>query len=223
MKIPKIIWQTHEQEYDYLSEEVKELTKSWKKLNPDYEYKYMSSSDRNKFVLENYGEEWFNIFIDLPFNVMRANIWRYMVINTYGGVYVDIDTICKKPISYWIKNDYDMTVTTEYPQETSFCQFIFASKSDNLLLTNLINSIKNKLSQKLYYSNNTNFVAETTGYRIWDNEIKNKKHAESVNIYAYTGKENKKIIVESIQHLRGSQNAFNGYEAWRKKWWDNNE
>jgi mannosyltransferase OCH1-like enzyme len=221
--IPKIIWQTYEQDYDSLSEEIKELTESWKKLNPEYEYRYMSSSDREKFVLENYGKEWFNIFINLPFNVMRANVWRYMVINTYGGVYVDIDTICKKPISYWIKNDHDMTITIEHPQEISFCQFIFASKNNNLILINLLNSIKEKLSRNSHYNSNTDFVAETTGYLIWDHEIKDRKYMESVNIYAYVGEETKKIILESIQHLRGSINTFNGYEAWRKKWWENNE
>jgi mannosyltransferase OCH1-like enzyme len=183
----------------------------------------MSSSDREKFVLENYGEDWFNIFINLPFNVMRANVWRYMVINTYGGVYVDIDTICKKPISYWIKNDYDMTITTEFPDHIFFCQFVFASKNNNLILINLLNSIKEKLSRNYNYKNNTNFVAETTGYLIWDHEIKDRKYMESVNIYAYIGEETKKINLESIEHLLGSQNEFNGYEAWRKKWWENNE
>jgi mannosyltransferase OCH1-like enzyme len=220
--IPKIIWQTYEQEYTQLSQEIKDLTESWKNQNPDWEYRYMSSLDREKFVLENYGEEWFNIFVSLPFNVMRANIWRYMVLNTYGGVYVDIDTICKKPISYWIKNDYDMTVTTSEDRfDKFFCQLIFSSKSNNLMLNNLLNSIKEKVIDKTYYKDNTDFVAKTTGYLIWDKAIKNNK--ENLKIYKYVGRQSWKINKESIEHLSASQNELNGYEAWRKRWWENNE
>ena len=220
--IPKIIWQTYEQEYTDLSQEIKELTNSWKKQNPDWEYRYMSSLDRERFVLENYGEDWLNIFVNLPFNVMRANVWRYMVINTYGGVYVDIDTICKKPVSYWIKDDYDMTVTTsEDPFDKNFCQLIFASKSNNLMIVNLLDSIKEKLKDKACYKNNTDFVSRTTGYLIWDKAIKNNK--ENLKIYKYVGRQSWKINKESIEHLLASQNKLSGYEAWRKKWWDNNE
>jgi hypothetical protein len=37
------------------------------------------------------------IFLD-----STPNMFRYIVLQTFGGVYSDIDTVCLKPISSWI-------------------------------------------------------------------------------------------------------------------------
>ena len=49
----------------------------------------------------------------LPVGVMRGDLWRYMVIYIYGGVYADLDTECWEPISVWMKDEYDMIVCPE--------------------------------------------------------------------------------------------------------------
>jgi mannosyltransferase OCH1-like enzyme len=211
--IPKIIWQTYETKYEDLSEDVKLLTNSWKENNPEWEYRYMSSIDRDTFVLENYGQEWFDLFKKFPINVMRADVWRYMVINKYGGVYADIDTLCKKPMSYWIKDDYDMIICNDTEDTPKYSQFLFASNKDNPILFDLIKTIKEKEID--FTSFQTSMVGETTGYLIWDKAIKRNK--EKVKIYRYLGKDSLKINKEYIHHFHSGHNKLNGIVQWRKE------
>ena len=49
----------------------------------------------------------------LPKNVERADFFRYMVILKYGGVYSDIDTECRQPLSSIIKARDTMVVGWE--------------------------------------------------------------------------------------------------------------
>ena len=49
----------------------------------------------------------------LPKNVERADFFRYMVILKYGGVYSDIDTECRRPLSSIIKARDTMVVGWE--------------------------------------------------------------------------------------------------------------
>lgn len=37
----------------------------------------------------------------MPIGVMKADLWRYLIIADQGGVYSDIDTVCCLPIDYW--------------------------------------------------------------------------------------------------------------------------
>jgi hypothetical protein len=38
--------------------------------------------------------------------VTQADIWRYIVIYKYGGVYADMDSICKMPLDYLIQTNW---------------------------------------------------------------------------------------------------------------------
>jgi len=221
--IPNKIWQTYECEYKDLPKTILSYTETWKKLNPNYEYIYHSAEDRNQFVFKEYGKEWFDIFTSMPYNVMRADLWRYMIINKYGGVYTDIDSICKKPIDFWKKDEYDMILISSSPKDKTFVQYLFASISNNIILDNVLQKCKDRLININHYKNN--LVEETTGYKVWNDGIgkklyssKNIKYkAKDINIYAYTGVDSNTINVDSIDHKAGSINLIDGYPTWREE------
>jgi mannosyltransferase OCH1-like enzyme len=99
MTIPKTIWQTYKDPYDSLAGYMKDTIQTWKDINPEYEHRYMDDAQAAQFVLDEYGEEWHKIFMGFPIGVMRGDLWRYMVIYKYGGVYADLDTECLNPIA----------------------------------------------------------------------------------------------------------------------------
>jgi hypothetical protein len=168
--IPKIIWQTYKDKYEILPQYIIDCIETWKILNPEYEYKYMDDYAAEEFILNEFGLDWYNIFKAVPLGVMRGDIWRYLVIYKYGGVYADIDTICKKPISQWLNNKYDFIVADDGDGK-SFCQYIFAAKKEHELLLSVIDLIKNKFNNPDY--TNKNFVHELTGVNVWTKGIKN--------------------------------------------------
>jgi mannosyltransferase OCH1-like enzyme len=165
--IPKIIWQTYEIPYDQLSDRIKKHTNSWITLNPEHEYKYFDASARQAFVLDNFGQEWHDLFVSLPLGVMRADIWRCMVVYVYGGVYSDIDTMCYAPINSWIPDDTTFAIfpenfTSGVPKYgENYATYMIASVPKNKILKNIIEFMFERLQNPDY--SYEHFVHHLTG------------------------------------------------------------
>ena len=227
--IPKIIWQTYKDPYDKLTMYMYDAINSWRLLNPDYEYKYMDDNQAAEFVLKEYGQEWHDLFIGLPVGVMRGDLWRYMVIYKYGGVYADLDTECLLPISSWMLDDKEFIVCPE--TDIHFCQWTFAATAKHPILESVLNLIKDRLLNPEYGS--PHFVHSHTGPAIWtaginkalnisvsnlieDVDLLNSSYnAKLYNFHCY-GKEQWRIFhFESVKHIYGSQKWDDGnYVQW---------
>jgi len=98
--IPKIIHQI------WVGEEppqfIKEAMESVQKLNPDFEYKFWGNEHIPQFKLENVFKE--SLTISFAVNVMQLKI-----LEEYGGLYIDADTFCEKPLNEWFQK------YTKYP------------------------------------------------------------------------------------------------------------
>jgi hypothetical protein len=118
--IPKIIWQTHEWEYNDLPVNFKRCVQTWKNLNPDWEHIYHSAIDR-AIAVKNFDKEIYQYYMFAD-KVTQSDIWRYVVIYENGGFYTDMDSFCTAPLSYLFNKDYgnkDLFCTTDiYNQKT---------------------------------------------------------------------------------------------------------
>lgn len=102
--IPKIIWQTHEWEYADLPKHFLATSMTWQNLNPGWQYMYVTASKRADEV-----EEFDEVLYKLYFfsdKVTQADIWRYVSVYKYGGVYADMDSICKMPLDHLIETTW---------------------------------------------------------------------------------------------------------------------
>ena len=88
--IPKIIHQTWRNHKLPVSET---LPESWKKHNPDWEYRFWTDADLAHFVEDNYPDMW-PLYQAAPKPVQKADIARYLILHKFGGLYADIDTEC---------------------------------------------------------------------------------------------------------------------------------
>ncbi|KAI8806337.1 nucleotide-diphospho-sugar transferase [Cladochytrium replicatum] len=71
---------------------------TWKKLNPDYEYKLWTDEGNLELCRTHF--PWFlPTFEALPKNILRADVSRYMYMYQYGGVYADLDVEAVQPVS----------------------------------------------------------------------------------------------------------------------------
>lgn len=95
--IPKIIWQTHEAEYDDLKPFQKSITNTWKNLNPDWEYRYVSKKIRDKYVKE-FDDFLYSCYLELS-GVNQADLFKMLIIYKYGGFYADMDSVCSMPLN----------------------------------------------------------------------------------------------------------------------------
>lgn len=127
MKIQKIIWQTHKWEYEDLPEKFKFQSKTWQEKNKDWEYRYISDKKAYEMI-KDYSGEWGEDLLDIYKRIVddgvyhegnggayahRADLWRYLTIYHYGGIYADMDSICTIPLNNFNLN-YDF-VYEKYP------------------------------------------------------------------------------------------------------------
>ena len=218
--IPKIIWQTYESEYKDLPPLALECANSWQEKNPDWEYKYVSGKERAEFVLNNFGQEWFDIYNSYKTNISKADLWRYMCLYINGGLYADLDILCKESIKHFFDLSHDF-IASEEPNGPGYSQMIFASEANSIFLKNIINNIKIKYYEKNSYNNIIDYVTNEVGYIIFTDSIIQTIASEEINkdtFMLYKNKEAKKIHVKSIKHYRaGKKEKVFGpnYVAWQ--------
>ena len=227
--IPKIIWQTYKDSFDQLQPYMVDAINTWKNLNSDFEYRYMDDIQSAEFILNEYGQEWHNIFVNLPVGVMRGDLWRYMIIYKYGGVYADLDTECLNPINTWLNEDYDMIVCPE--TDIHYCQWTFAASAGHPVLKSVLDIIKERLLNPEYGS--PHFVHTHTGPAIWteginkaldfkiDNLISDYlllnscDNAKLYKFHCYGGENWRIFHFVDVKHIYGSQKWDDGnYIQW---------
>jgi len=92
--IPKKIFQTWEVPTDKMSQEMRNLINTWKEKNPNYNYILYDAKDRENFIKNNFTKQIYDAYCRILPGAYKADLWRYCVLYIYGGVYIDIDTIC---------------------------------------------------------------------------------------------------------------------------------
>lgn len=94
--IPKLIHQTWKSKA--LSEPLKSYCGSWKQFNPDYEYRFYDDADCLRLVRTEF-PRLAGLYESLPLSILRADLFRYLAVYHFGGLYADVDMECLQPLS----------------------------------------------------------------------------------------------------------------------------
>ena len=81
------------------------ILKNWKELNPDYEIILYDNNDCIRFLLDNFGQNYVNIFNFIRDGPIKADFFRVCVLYKCGGVYSDIDCQLLIPIKNFIEQN----------------------------------------------------------------------------------------------------------------------
>jgi len=142
--VPKIIWQTHNYLYEELPEHLKQVTQTWINLNPTWEYKYVNHIDREEFVRAE--DPVLYTHYERLYPITQADIWRYLVTYKYGGVYADMDSVCKAPLDYMLDTlqcGHDLLAASQPgPLYYNNCNYAVDKNSKNLEI--IIKNLKDK-------------------------------------------------------------------------------
>lgn len=103
--IPKIIHQSFYSKK--LPKEVEENIEKIKRLNPDWEYRFYDDNDIQEFIEERYGKPVLELYytINPKYGAARADLFRYLLINDVGGVWLDIKSTMNKPLDDVLKEE----------------------------------------------------------------------------------------------------------------------
>lgn len=94
-EIPKNIFQTHKSFSHVTSNEtLKVCLNSWLKHKKKYKFFFSTDEICDNFMKNEFPGDVYSAYCRLPMAVMKADLWRYCIIYTYGGIYADSDAMC---------------------------------------------------------------------------------------------------------------------------------
>lgn len=147
MNIPRIIHQTWKDEQ--LPKAFKLLSQTWKDMLPGWEYRLWTDDMNRDFVKSHY-PDFFEKFDTYPNKIQRADAIRYLLLQTYGGLYVDLDFECIDPKFITLLEDADFVAGKEpyahaerYGMEYIICNALMASVPNNPFLEFVIQHMMN--------------------------------------------------------------------------------
>ncbi|KAJ7665503.1 nucleotide-diphospho-sugar transferase [Mycena rosella] len=94
-RIPRILHQTWKT--GTLPDKWKSISQECRDMMPDYKYMLWTDESSREFIARHY--PWFlNTFDDYSYAILRADAIRYFVLYHYGGIYLDLDIGCLRPL-----------------------------------------------------------------------------------------------------------------------------
>ena len=140
--IPKIIWQTHENKYEDLLPYQKNITNTWKNLNPGWEYRYVDAEERSLAVKE-YSEILHKYYL-VSDKLHQSDIWRLVAVYQNGGFYADMDSICVMSINESLEGKYNNEELVCSPiefQHSGINSSNFGSIKNSKIIKSIIDSL----------------------------------------------------------------------------------
>lgn len=112
--------------------------KSWIEKNKGYEYKLWTEDDVKGFGMEN------REFFEMNGNYgVKSDIFRYEILQRYGGIYVDTDFECIKPIES-ILGGVDFMAGISFDYKPVIFNGLIGCKPNHILMKAMIEVIKDK-------------------------------------------------------------------------------
>src|SRR6185312_10747623 len=158
-KIPKIIWQT--MKTNEVPVFMKSYADSWMQLNPEYEYRFCDDQDIVDFLKKDF-PEYMQGYQNLKYGASKADLWRYLIMYKYGGVYADMDCMCKNALRNWLNKDAKFV--TALGTNKDICQWLIISVPNNPIFL--------RAAQKtLQNSQNNNCFSSYCGFEYFEKKL----------------------------------------------------
>jgi mannosyltransferase OCH1-like enzyme len=98
MRIPRQVHQIWIQGADVLPQQYRSGVSSWKKHNTGWTHRLWDEESLRALMLER-GPDWWPLYASQSDVEAKADVGRYALLETLGGVYADIDTECRRPLA----------------------------------------------------------------------------------------------------------------------------
>ncbi|RAO68762.1 uncharacterized protein BHQ10_004774 [Talaromyces amestolkiae] len=195
-KFPAYIWQTWKYSVDSGSfpNHLRSLEASWTSQNPEFVHEVISDESADHLIQYLYGAvpEVVEAYNSLPAPVLKADLFRYLILLARGGIYSDIDTEALKPAIDWLPDDMDpssvgLVIGIEadpdrpdwhqwYSRRIQFCQWTIQAKPGHPVLRDVVativeDTLRMKKKGVLTMSKMDKSIVEFTGPAVWTDAV----------------------------------------------------
>lgn len=172
--IPHILWQTNFTDKVTLPVYLNYLCN--RLMAPSFEYRFMITEDREKYIRQYYSNEILNSYSRLQIGAAQADFWRVLVLLEHGGVYLDIDAHLTWPLGRTIGKECAALYLRTKRGDLS--NYFIASRPFNPQLKEIAQVIRGNIEE-----NSIKGVFDMTGPGVF-NRVLDVKEVESV-LYHY--------------------------------------
>jgi hypothetical protein len=155
------------------------LLRQWLEMNPGWELRFCDEKERRDMVMQ-IGEPYISTFDNFSLPVMRADMWRYVALHLYGGVYVDTDLECTMPLEDYLPMREDWAVIGLEGDDAWFAQWILYTPPRHPLYKILLDMIVERNRRSL--PDDDMMVHEATGPTIWTMAILDYLYPDGTNL-----------------------------------------
>ena len=118
-----------------MPDEYKKFSESWKKFNPDWEYKLWTENDLCNIIIPRK-----NLFNSITHVGQKSDFLRYHILNQFGGIYVDTDFECLK--SFDSLSYLDFYIGVGYPTRVELYIGLIACTPEHPILRRAVNVMR---------------------------------------------------------------------------------
>jgi mannosyltransferase OCH1-like enzyme len=181
--IPKIIHQTWK---------TSEIPENWKfgvdeckRIHNDYEYKLWTDEMMEEFVKKEY-PDFYQIYKSYKYHIQRCDAFRYLVLYKYGGIYIDMDIVCKKKLDNLLK--YDIIFAKSSNIKSSYTNSLMISSKNNKFIKYCIDNLPKYRNNKIFLGKHFH-IMNSTGPSFYSKMINDYKLENIDNYYILSNDE----------------------------------
>jgi mannosyltransferase OCH1-like enzyme len=243
--IPNILWQTWKNKN--IPTAVKLQYNTWSVSNKQLKRNLFDDKECATFILQHFGQEIYQKYINLPQSIMRADFWRVAVVYINGGYYSDLDIEINEKLDNFIPN-LNQKEAVFIKELDNIANFFFGATPKHPVLKNTLDqmifemdSILNKESQsfgmnplhnsvrKYYKIQGTNYISDNTTHFLQNEKLKEDKKLIHIGASGFdklgdyiSWRHREKIMMEERQQSKEvlffTTFNKNGYDLYGKTW-----
>jgi inositol phosphorylceramide mannosyltransferase catalytic subunit len=145
-------WHTKE-----FHKQIKKINMEMKLKNPQLEFLLYNNDEMDNSVEDNFDRDIVKTYFKFLHYVPRADFWRYLMVEKFGCIYLDIDSIITSNINELLNSK--KSILTLEPRKTAFIQWVMIFNKNDRGLEAAIEMIIDNVKSNLYKNN----VDELTG------------------------------------------------------------
>lgn len=208
--IPKKIYQTHKS-MDFVQNNSSLYTCYLTWEADGYEHVFYNDEEADEFMKENF-KEIYEVYTNLPLPIMKADLWRYCIIYFYGGIYADMDTkFIGTDLDSLFQKKSELILTTEYPHDSTLCQWVFAAPRGSVLLRSVIEESVKRIKECKDFKFE-HMVHKLTGPDVFTDAIESV--LSKYNLKTFEAEERKKyteLYKNDVMYIHESHDLFKNH------------
>jgi len=160
MVITKTIYQTFKT--DKLPLITRWHVRRLRKRNPDYDYQFFTDEAIEKFLENEYDSEIVKLYRRINLGAAKADFFRYAILYKRGGVYLDIDSLIKIPLTQLVKPTDSALIAFE-KQHECYVQYALFYEKEHPFMTRALEVVIDNLKTNRY-PNDVHLMTGPTAY-----------------------------------------------------------